>query len=683
MNGKELLIELGNISPKYYDEAENGTIPASRGFRRPFLVAAIIALMLLLMGCAAVYILRLQDMSIGKESYTQKFDDEGKYLDEPVEVTRDILTLFGHSGDAIQQAAAEWRDFRSTYDPNLELSDNNPDHEEIPNNYEYTYHCYTLDMMKKVDEIAGKYDLKLLEEPLVFQQYQSELFYEATGIDSLVLPEGGGTVSHLCGVYYPPYNFDMEFSLTVEGMDSKVYVDANYARKDYSPVDFFGRLDLESVEQWQHNAPDGTALLLALSDRGEGLVIAEKEDAVLVLAVYGNFSGSNFPAADEVMTKEQLELVADVFDYSIQPEILDWEAVAKRLAESDAAYEAANAYVEKTYGSFRDLVMEKYTSPNETAQYAFYDLNGDGEEDFLIDYSDDGGFDEWYTMIDGEIQFFFGNNTYLCEGMVLEDYLPDPELENYGTHSYRKAFSETAWVDTDPDTYGDDIGVLSQVDGQWKYSMESWGTDAKDITEAEAKAFMAQYPRIQLNWKLVKDYAISETQTMQDYWKERDVRVSQEELLQIYKDKLKNMKDMHFSHYRILDINGDGVDDLLLKGEDDSFTGKTDYYWNVLTYRHDRIGSLLLSFYLCEDGVLERVETRYEYSGVVKEGQQFIRFDDLEKEELAFLVYNRATATWYTDWYDENPISEEEAQAILAKYPRIDQGMRPISEMLK
>ena len=30
----------------------------------------------------------------------------------------------------------------------------------------------------------------------------------------------------------------------------------------------------------------------------------------------------------------------------------------------------------------------------------------------------------------------------------------------------------------------------------------------------------------------------------------------------------------------------------------------------------------------------------------------------------------------------EVPMTEEEANAILAKYPRIDQGMRPISELL-
>jgi hypothetical protein len=58
MNGKELLIGLGSISLKYYDEAENDTITeakARRILRKPLLVAAIVALTLLLVGCAVAY----------------------------------------------------------------------------------------------------------------------------------------------------------------------------------------------------------------------------------------------------------------------------------------------------------------------------------------------------------------------------------------------------------------------------------------------------------------------------------------------------------------------------------------------------------------------------------------------------------------------------------------------------
>lgn len=57
MTGKDLFIALGNISQKYYDEAENDTIASSQGhksLRRPLLIAAVIAALLLLVGCGYV-----------------------------------------------------------------------------------------------------------------------------------------------------------------------------------------------------------------------------------------------------------------------------------------------------------------------------------------------------------------------------------------------------------------------------------------------------------------------------------------------------------------------------------------------------------------------------------------------------------------------------------------------------
>ena len=157
----------------------------------------------------------------------------------------------------------------------------------------------------------------------------------------------------------------------------------------------------------------------------------------------------------------------------------------------------------------------------------------------------------------------------------------------------------------------------------------------------------------------------------------------EKQLLEIYKNKLNGMKDMYYSHYRILDINGDGVDDLLLKGEGDSYIGNTDYYWMAMTYRYGRTINFESDFYLCEDGVLDKVSTRYDLGpGVEINGHQFKRFIGLDDEILEFVAYNKATASWQGDWHNEIPMTEDEATAILAKYPHIDQGMRPISELL-
>ena len=60
MNGKELLLGLSYISPKYIEEAKNYSASQKRiRFRKPLLIAAVIALTLLLVGCAVAAYARI------------------------------------------------------------------------------------------------------------------------------------------------------------------------------------------------------------------------------------------------------------------------------------------------------------------------------------------------------------------------------------------------------------------------------------------------------------------------------------------------------------------------------------------------------------------------------------------------------------------------------------------------
>ena len=67
MNGKDIIWSLKNVSDSIVEEAEYGEFPIGaeksirkektiRMFRRPFLVAALIALTVLLVGCAVAYV---------------------------------------------------------------------------------------------------------------------------------------------------------------------------------------------------------------------------------------------------------------------------------------------------------------------------------------------------------------------------------------------------------------------------------------------------------------------------------------------------------------------------------------------------------------------------------------------------------------------------------------------------
>lgn len=79
MNGKDLLIGLGSISPKYYDEAENDTIVSETrhmSFKRPLLVAAIIALAALLVGCGVMVVTRMLNWTPEMEEYLAPYNEE-------------------------------------------------------------------------------------------------------------------------------------------------------------------------------------------------------------------------------------------------------------------------------------------------------------------------------------------------------------------------------------------------------------------------------------------------------------------------------------------------------------------------------------------------------------------------------------------------------------------------------
>ncbi len=664
MTGKDLLTAMSGIDGRYIEEAAPAAAPKTRSLRRPLLVAAAIAAALLLVGCGIVYALRLQDMSIGKATYTQRFDDKGKAID-PVEKSMDIITPYGRSGDAIQQALKEWYEFQESYDPDGALLTDEPDIPDIPNQYEYTYSCYTQEMVDKVNEIAAKYDLKLLDEWIPFQRYQSDIFLEETGIQSLLLPDSGAQITGMVGMLYPPYNFSMEFNLVTENAGT-LMTSYGYARKDYFPRAFPGGMDIDAYEQWDHTTPGGTKLLLALSGKGQGEIIAEQENAMIMISIDGNraTSHTNYPDASEVMTKAELESIADQFDYSIQPKEVDRAVVEEKLAAAEEAYQAEHAYVPETYTDFSDYLKKRVYIPDESRQYAFSDLTGDGVDELLL--GRDGAFFYWLSMENGEVVENVYGDTYLCKGNILEQYVAPDMYGDIERHTYSKP---------ENGGYGDKIVAVERVGNQWYRSYDIYERDKTEISQDEAAAIMAKYPRIQLDWKPLVDYPLDESGlTLGSYLKAKDVQPSDDELLQIYKDCL-SRQDSFYTHYRIMDINGDGVKDLLLSGDG-------EYYWWGMTYRYGILMNLVTwDFYLCEDNIMERDELVRRGEGVEIDGTSFFRYNGFNREELDFVAYNKATASWQSD-YIGTPMSEADAKAILAKYSRVDQGMQPISQLL-
>ena len=116
----DLLKSLGNIKDSYVISAEEfrqgkQQVKVKRlSTKRALLIAAVIALTLLLVGCAVVYVLRMQNLHVGEYSTYMPtiYDEDGNVI--PVETRKptQLLSIQGVHMDAL----AEWVEFTNSYD---------------------------------------------------------------------------------------------------------------------------------------------------------------------------------------------------------------------------------------------------------------------------------------------------------------------------------------------------------------------------------------------------------------------------------------------------------------------------------------------------------------------------------------------------------------------------------------
>lgn len=681
MNLYDLLNVIGEAKESFVLEAiesRNRKSTKRISMRRTLLIAAIVAIMLLLVGCVAVY-LTLQDLSIGQETYVPKTDEYGHPV-EPTEKIQDILTLTSFSGSPVQMALKEWYAFSESYDPNGELLSNESDIPEIPNNYEYIYNCYTQEMADKLEEIAQKHNLKLLEDNLIIQQWQSQAALEHMGIDSLL--KDTAQVKRIAGMYYSPGNFffDLQFQLTDENAVWQTPVSGReyFSRKDYMVPLSYLPTDLEDYEQWTYTTSDGTQLLLALGNRGGALIITEREDAVIGihLTISANHLMSENGAAP---TKEVVEQLAETFDYQIALNVSDYAAMKKQLEELDKAYwEQQKPPAAVSYDGFSSYFQENAVGIRKEG-YTFFDVDGDGKQDLLIGDAENGISICVAEREDGLVEFSLGNTWLLENGGTMigeKDSNDGIYYEPVGGGQYLHLSKD----DEEPEHGEHSFSLLRLNDGIY-YTEAGELAIGTPISEEDARALRAEYPVVELDWTPVLEYILDTGETVGDYLTRIDVRLPEEELIKKYQELTKEIIEHYdYCRFNLVDINDDGVLDLLLSSDGmvDLDPDSGTYYWSAYTYRYNTLMSIPVhDFYLCEGNVLEDYGMAMAENGR-KFYHTFIKMENEEKVILEPLIYYQGTDTWYLD---ETQITEEEANAILAKYPRIDQGMRPISEL--
>ena len=417
MTGSDLLDAMEFLPEDMLAEAQ--TLRASRRTYRKlpkiWLIAAVLAA--LLAGCVAG-VLWLQNYSLGQEPYSKEFDENGLAI--PAETHYwEVVPGHGQKGEAVYEAQREWLEFLKT--DQGEAVPNETDLPEISNRYEYSYGCYTPEMAAKVDEIAEKYGLRLLEKAIPVQRWQWEVFWDAAGMENFIKP--GTEITGLQAMCYPPGNFNAALDLRYD--DHWYPMTLSCSRKDYLPQNGYWLLDLEGARQWEHED-----LLLALIPQESGWIFANRGTDMLALQIRGDLS------------TEALEAIAGLFNFTVTPKDLDAEALTAELSLAEQAHQKAleNSSLQEfsiengapaDYNESVDVpvpaeeVRQKYQDlltrldQHHYTHFGIADINGDGVEDLLL--SGDG-LRYWsaYTYRSGKIVTLFWGDFLLCEDGVLE-----------------------------------------------------------------------------------------------------------------------------------------------------------------------------------------------------------------------------------------------------------------------
>lgn len=223
MTSLELAIYLGEIREEFITEARNPEQRQHQSLRRIWLIAAVIALAALLVGCAVVYALQLENLRIGQAEIPQpQVVIEGTSPAE-TEATMEVLSLQGIRGSVNYQANQEWLNFTQSYTPKpISGWDSSPEY--------WAYSLQDQAMVDKLNEICEKYGLKIIGKSWHEHQDCSH-FLKLAGIDSLVKPEYQSVFQQPQGRFFPGGSFTVYGQLNLEGEEMPLFVTYQYVKK--------------------------------------------------------------------------------------------------------------------------------------------------------------------------------------------------------------------------------------------------------------------------------------------------------------------------------------------------------------------------------------------------------------------------------------------------------------------
>lgn len=692
MTSMELFRALGGISTENLAGAEKlqrveaVSLKRKPSVKRAVLVAAVIALLLMLVGCAAVYVLHLQDLKVGEYRLipTPVYDENGDVIPVGTHPLRTEISLQG----ANQEALMEWKQFTKEYVPSEEpdiLAKNRAT--AVPDNYRNTYGCRYWEMMEKLDEITEKYDLKLLSQEIDCDSYQSGVLFGALGID----PVFQGNAEYLDSYFFPEGTFQV---CLLFQLDSELWPYENnhawyyFSQKAYFDLHQTSIENFENCTQWNYTRRDGKKLLLAMNQE-EAWIFMDRPDAFITIS----FASFKWEGDEKVqMSQKVLEEIGEHFVLDIRPQAVDMNQVAVLQAEAeelkaaeDAKREEAaqNAYTQG-YEAYIQYELDKTagnTRQQDSLYYSLYDVNGDGIDELLS--SGKKNVNEILSLRDGEsYQYadFFKMNLFgiwqmtVCQDNVLALY--DLLSERYW-YFLRAEADGVSYLEGLEKEYGSDV---------WYSLPEQPPASPQKPVKVEITAEQAQ--AIQDSYVPLEDQP--ERQQMKRYGEPVKQIPWTDPYARYIAEILEQYSDPENFTYTLMDLNGDGVKELI-----------TNDAWTIPAGQQEAEYSLAI--HTIVDGEVVTV-SEHDFNGVCEGGIFMHKGKDHETDDYyTYFDFYRMEGTqmkmiekvcqdpfdlyWGRVLYGDSgpdlshaPCSEEEAMEFINAYKPIELPMKPFAD---
>ena len=320
MNGQEIFLGLSYISRKYIEEAETETVSGgadkAHRIRRPFLLAAVIALLLLLVGCAAVYVLKMEHVKISSGTDQRDYSlVDGVYVKDPHTIDTTTLSMAGLKGSNAYKACADFYAYETELRASASASGDWAGYDDAIN--------------ARAQELAEQYGLKPEGQPLTFRTTRN--LCNALGVERFVRNSQDVSIDVDQGFCRDSGNFFvlLRFAFPEDQGYEVTYTSGAlyWNRQDTFSREYFTLEDRgDWVERNYTTSAGNTVLILTSPSQERGYIICDRGDALMTVWLDVNpellSEDAGVVSAEYLhMTDKQLDIVADALDFAIQPNV--------------------------------------------------------------------------------------------------------------------------------------------------------------------------------------------------------------------------------------------------------------------------------------------------------------------------------------------------------------------------